>query len=551
MRKRVFWLFALLSLTVLYSAQAQVRPVLYRNARIWTGNTAQPYADAMLVRQGSIVAIGKEADLRRKLPPKTTTTDLNRKLVVPGFTDSHTHFMSGGFQLASVDLRDADTPKEFIRRLAAFAQTLPKGRWITGGDWDHERWGGDLPDRAWIDSVTVGYPVFVNRLDGHMALANSEAMRLAGFTRNSAEIPGGTIVRRPDGEPTGLLKDEAMNPIFRAIPDPSSEESDEAFLRAQEFAARLGVTQVHDMGQWDHLETYRRARQKGTLHMRIYSFVPLATWDRLARYVQKNGRGDQWLHWGGLKGFVDGSLGSTTAWFFEPYKDDPTTRGLITTDTLSLAQWITQADRARLQVVVHAIGDRANQWLLNAYQEAVRQNGARDRRFRIEHAQHLSPELVQRMSREGVIASMQPYHAIDDGRWAEKRIGNRIGHMYMFRDMLRENVHLAFGSDWTVAPLNPLEGIYAAVTRRTLDDLHPGGWVPEQKISVEDALRAYTAGCAYAGFSEQKSGQLKPGNWADFVVLSENILEIEPKRIRDVKVIQTVIGGKTVFKMTP
>lgn len=521
---------------------------LYVNAVIWTGNPEQPLAAAMALSGEKIVAIGSKAEIEKRKTDNTTVIDLKGKFVTPGLTDSHTHFMSGGFQLASVDLRSADSPKEFIRRIAEFAKKTPKGRWITGGDWDHERWGGQLPDRRWIDSVTTEHPVFVSRLDGHMALANSQALKHGAVSKETPEILGGAIVRDINGEPTGVLKDEAMNPVWEAIPADNPEQEDEAFLRAQTFATSLGITQVHDMGQWAHLQAYRRAESAGKLNMRIYSFVPLAQWSRLADYIKTHGKGNDWLRWGGVKGFVDGSLGSTTAWFFDPYLDEPHTRGLTVTDTTQLTNWIREADKAGLQLAIHAIGDRANSFALDAFRQAVAANGPRDRRFRVEHAQHLNPTLATRFAQEHVVASMQPYHAIDDGRWAAKRIGPRIAFTYMFKSLLTEKAVLAFGSDWTVAPINPLEGIYAAVTRRTLDDRNPNGWVPQQKISVEDALRAYTTGCAYAGFTENHSGMLAPGKWADFVVFSENLLKVDPINLPKVKVLQTIIGGKMAYR---
>ncbi|MDZ7268139.1 MAG: amidohydrolase [candidate division KSB1 bacterium] len=525
--------------------------VIYTNATIWTGVPEAPQAQALAIAGGKILAVGAADEIAAWRAATTRVVDLAGKFVVPGFIDNHTHFMSGGFQLASVDLRDAKSPQEFAQRLAAFAQKLPAGRWITGGDWDHERWGGELPRRDWIDQLTPDHPVFVNRLDGHMALANSKALALAGIDRHTADPPGGAIVRdAKSGEPTGILKDEAMSLVYRVIPARTPAEHDEALARAMAHAAAMGVTQVHDMGSygWTDLETYRRAHASGALTLRIYSFVPLATWARLAEYVQTHGRGDDWLRWGGLKGFVDGSLGSTTAWFYQPYDDAPATSGLLTTDTTALRQWILAADSAGLHVAVHAIGDRANDWLLQVYARAVAQNGSRDRRFRIEHAQHLTRAAILRFAGLGVIPSMQPYHAIDDGRWAEKRIGpQRIKTTYAFRSLLAANAALTFGSDWTVAPLSPLWGIYAAVTRRTLDDAHPAGWVPEEKITVAEALRCYTSANAYAGFQEQKCGRLAPGFLADFVVLSENLFEIDPVRIPEVLVLRTVVGGRESF----
>ncbi|MBL7791184.1 MAG: amidohydrolase [Saprospiraceae bacterium] len=525
---------------------------IYFNARIWTGRADKPDASLLVVKDGRILFVGN-GDYAQWKGPHTEVIDLHNRLVVPGFIDNHVHFLSGGFQLASVDLRVAQTPADFTRILGDFAGKLPASRWITGGDWDHEAWGGELPRRQWIDNVSARNPVFVSRLDGHMALANSEALRLAGITPQTPDPAGGTIVRDPaTGEPTGILKDEAMSLVFKVIPDASTQELDEAFARAQSHALSLGVTQVHDvssMGGWTDLATYRRAHDAGQLGMRIYSFVPLSDWKELADYVIKNGKGDDMLHWGALKGFVDGSLGSTTAWFHAPYNDEPNTSGLIVTDTADLRRWIYSADSAALHIGVHAIGDRANDWLLDVYANAVQRNGKRDRRFRIEHAQHLTPEAITRFAELGVIPSMQPYHAIDDGRWAEKRIGaTRCETTYAFRDLLDAGAGLTFGSDWTVAPLSPLEGIYAAVTRQTLDGKNPGGWVPRQKISVAEALQCYTAHNAYAGWSENSSGKLQPGYLADFAVLSDDIFEIAPEGIKEVQVLRTVVGGKTVFE---
>ncbi|MCB9288015.1 MAG: amidohydrolase [Lewinellaceae bacterium] len=550
MRLLILLVFA--SLTF-YACQPSgpVADTIYHNARIWTGDSKQPSASVLGVKDGKVLFVGE--DYEGYQGPETELIDVEGRLLIPGFIDNHTHFLEGGFQLASVELRSAQTPAEFIQRLANFAGQLPDdGRWITGGNWDHEAWGGELPRREWIDSVSAGHPVFVSRLDGHMALANTQVLELAGITRDTPDPQGGTIVKDTQtGEPTGILKDEAMSLVYPVMPDRTEAELDEALQRAVQHALSLGVTQVHDVssfGGWTDLATYRRAHEKGELPMRIYSFVPISSWGRLADYVAENGTGDDILRWGALKGFVDGSLGSTTAWFYDPYDDEPETSGLLVSDTLELRKWILAADSAGLQIGVHAIGDRANDWLLGVYAEAIEKNGQRDRRFRIEHAQHLTREAIPRFAQLGVIPSMQPYHAIDDGRWAEKRIGpERIKTTYPFRSLLDAGAPLTFGSDWTVAPLNSLEGIYAAATRRTLDGANPGGWVPQEKISVEEALRCYTDANAYAGFQEDKLGKLKEGHLADFVILSDNLFEIPPEQIKDVEVVRTVVNGEAVY----
>lgn len=518
--------------------------------RVWTGDSAAPWAGAVAVSGERVLAVGDSAAVARLAGPATQV--IRGTMIVPGFMDGHTHFLGGGFQLASVDLRDAATPAEFVSRLKAYAATLRPGEWITGGDWDHERWPtAPLPTRAWIDSITPDNPVFVNRLDGHMALANSAALRLAGLTAASPEIPGGSIVRDArTGEPTGILKDEAMNPVFAVIPEPTPEQADSALARALRFVASRGVTAVAAVSApWVEVAAFKRARAAGRLTMRVALYPALADWRLVADTVKADGPGDDWIRLAGVKGYVDGSLGSTTAYMSEPYLDAPTTRGLMVTPEDSLRRWIGAADSAGLQVAVHAIGDRANALLLGIYDSVAKAHGPRDRRFRVEHAQHLRPAEIDRIAALGVVASMQPYHAIDDGRWAWKRIRpDLIRGTYAFRTLLDRHAHLAFGSDWTVAPIDPLLGIYAAVTRRTLDGKNPGGWVPEQKISVEEALRAYTAEDAYGVFADQTRGRLARGYLADLVVLDHDLTAIPPESIGSVGVSATVVGGKVVYQ---
>ncbi len=518
--------------------------------RVWTGDPARPAAEALAVRGERIIAVGSRDAMRRHIGRATRVIDNGTGLVAPGFGDAHTHFLDGGFQLVSVDLRDAGTPEEFVRRIAEYALTHPAGIWITGGDWDHERWpGSTLPRRQWIDSVTPNTPVFVSRLDGHMGVANSRALELAHIDRTTPDPPGGLIVRDSAGEPTGVLKDNAMGRMYAAMPAPSPEESDSALQRAMRHAAEHGVTSVHVMGDWDDFAVFRRARARNALITRIRAYVQIDGWRRLADTVRAIGHGDEWLNWGGLKGFMDGSLGSTTAAFYEPYLDAPTTRGLLTTDSARRRQEVLSADSAGLQVAVHAIGDRGNAMILGFFEEAVRAHGPRDRRFRVEHAQHLRQGDIPRFGALSVIPSMQPYHAIDDGRWAADRLdAARLRGTYAFRSLLDSGARLAFGSDWTVAPLDPVQGIYAAVTRRTLDGRNPGGWFPEQKITLEEALRAYTAGVAYAGFAEGRVGTLRPGMLADVVLLDRDLFQMRPEDLGQARIRATVAGGRVVYE---
>ncbi len=524
------------------------------NGRFWTGVAGAAWAEAVAIRGERIIVVGTRAEVARLASPATHTIDLDGKTALPGFIDDHTHFVDGGFQLLSVDLRDAKTKAEFRRRIAAQARKIGPGRWILGGDWDHENWpGAPLPTKELIDTVTPGNPVAVERLDGHMILANTLALRKAGITKDTPDPPGGLIVRDPKtGEPTGVLKDAASALVERVIPEPSDAEYDAALDAALAEAARHGVTSVDDITLWNHWALYRRYRDSGKLTVHVYSRTPLSEWQKQRDFVDRFGRGDEWLRLGGLKAFMDGSLGSTTAYFFQPYNDAPNTSGLMRPDNQpegKMQDSIVAADAAGLQCSVHAIGDRANNLLLNYFEKAERVNGPRDRRFRIEHAQHLQASDIPRFANLGVIASMQPYHCIDDGRWAEKRIGaQRIKTTYAFRTLLDSGAKLAFGSDWPVAPLDPIRGIYAAVTRRTLDGKNPGGWVPEQKITVEEAVRAYTSAGAWAEFSERDKGTLEPGKLADIVVLSDDIFQIVPEKIWDVKVTLTLTGGRQTWR---
>lgn len=518
--------------------------------KTWTANQEQPYAEGFAVSGDSIVAVGSASSVREWIGNQTEVIDAPQgALIVPGFIDSHVHFIDGGLALSSVQLRDAQTPEEFIRRIGDFAKTLEPGVWITSGDWDHENWGGQLPERGWIDSVTQDNPVWVNRLDGHMSFANTRALEEANVTENIKDIAGGTIVRDQRGRLTGIFKDNAMSVINRAVPPFSAEQQDQALEAAMAYVARHGVTSVHDMS--GDLEIFERTHARNGLKTRIYSGMPLRKWEALAEKVGRDGRGDKWLRIGALKGFVDGSLGSRTAAFFEPFLNSPNDSGFFITEEAVLYRQIKSADSAGLHLMIHAIGDRAINTLLNIFDSVSHENGSKDRRFRIEHAQHIHPDDLARFGELNVIASMQPYHAIDDGRWAEQLIGHeRSKTTYAFRSLLSEGVTLAFGSDWYVAPPTPLDGIYAAVTRRTLDNANPEGWVPEQKITVEEALRAYTLGAAFASFEEDLKGSIEVGKLADFVILGKDILSVTPETLRDVEIVMTVVGGNVVFDAT-
>ncbi len=543
-------LVAISVMTVSCNNSKQTADMIITNARIWTGNAEQPFAEAMAVAGDTILAVGGNGEVMKHRSAESTVIDLGGRFVAPGFIDSHLHLLQGGSNLASVQLRDASTPGEFIKRIKEFAAAQKPGTWILGGDWDGMGWES-LPRREWIDSVTPDNPVFVSRLDGHMALANTLALKIAGVDRRVKDVSGGTIERDGRGELTGIFKDNAMDLISVKIPEQSEEEVDRALVAAMNYLASNGVTSAHAVDAASYADGLARVRARGGQITRIYYLQTISRWKDMKDQVEKEGRGDKWISTGGVKGFVDGSLGSHTAAFIEPYTDLQTDTGLFVNSEEDLYNWISESDKAGLQVVIHAIGDRAINSLLNIYERVARENGERDRRFRIEHSQHLAPGDIQRYGELNVIASMQPYHAIDDGRWAEEYIGpERVKTTYAFRSLLDSGATLAFGSDWFVAPATPLEGIYAAVTRRTLDGKNPGGWVPEQKITVEEALKAYTINAAYASFEEDLKGTLEPGKLADFVVLDRDITAIDPAEIWNVKAQQTWVGGKKVFDRT-
>ena len=523
--------------------------LILTNGRIWTG---EGFASQVRIDGNSITEVRTTAG-DAPTPEGARVIDLNGRLAVPGFIDNHVHFIGGGFQLSRVQLRDAATPEEFARRISAHAQKLGAGQWVTGGEWDEQLWSPyRLPTRQMIDDVTRDNPVMVSRLDGHMALANTRALALAGITRDTPDPAGGTIVRDANGEPTGLLKDAAMSAVFAVIPSPSMDQRIAAARAALREAARLGVTSFCDMSDgaeaFEDFRAYQKIDAEEGLTSRVYLFTPISRYERLKAMGAEKRFGGPRLRIGALKGFSDGSLGSSTAAFYESFVGEPENRGLLMEEMTdgSMAKWVADADAHNLQIAIHAIGDRANADVLSILESRP---DVRARRFRIEHAQHLNAALIKRFAANRIVASMQPYHAIDDGRWAETKIGaQRAKGTYAFRSLLDAGAILTFGSDWGVAPLNPLTGIYAAVTRRTIDGKNPEGWVPQEKITVEEALRAYTTSNAWAMFAENEVGAIKPGMLADIVVLSEDLFKIAPETIDDVQVDMTIMDGKVVFE---
>ncbi|NNL89955.1 MAG: amidohydrolase [Marinicaulis sp.] len=521
---------------------------VYENGVIWTGVPGTDDARVIAVDDGAIVHVGS------KLPAHMTaenSIDLGGRFVMPGFMDNHVHFIEGGAALASVDLRDADTPEEFIKRIVDYAAALPRGRWVLNGNWDHTLWGGELPHKSWIDSQTADTPVYVIRIDGHMALANSAALKAAGVSAITPDPDGGEIVRDDEGEPTGILKGNALNLVLEVIPPPSDDELMEQFELAQDHALSLGLTKVHAVTAYPTettmLDIFQMAQNRSLMKLRATVSTPIESWQEMKKEVEAGGTGDAQLSWGGVKGFIDGSLGARTAWLHEPYSDQAGHFGLPLNEPGTLKAWMTDADAAGLRLSVHALGDRGIDTVIDQLRE-IAGDDIKNRRYRIEHFQHPTEAAISDLVDAGIIASMQPYHAIDDGRWAEDRIGEgRLKTTYAFRSILDAGGILTFGSDWPVAPLSPIDGVYAAVTRRTLDNLNPDGWISDQKITVEEALTAYTATNAYSFGEEKTAGTLSVGKRADFVILSADPRSAAPHDLRQIAVLQTIIDGETVF----
>lgn len=537
------------------------------HGKIWTGepaeakNSAAKFAEAVAIANGRILAVGNNAEIQAYAGPNARVVDLKGRLAVPGLIDSHAHFIDGGFQLLSVDLKDARSEEEFTRRIGEKAGTLAPGRWLKGGDWDEQAWASaKLPIHQMIDAVSGNHPAFLSRYDGHAILANSLAIKLAGVTRATPDPVGGVIIRDATGEPTGIFKDAAQDLIAKVIPPPTEAEMTEALRAALAEAARVGLTSVDsitvDADSWNgsftgEIQLLRRAELEGWLTCRVYEVIPIMHWEKLRDAGIAHNMGDDFIKLGGVKAFADGSLGSATAWMYEPFADDPANRGIplpLMSPPAKMESLASGTDQAQIQICIHAIGDRAIAEILDMY-ERLGGNNPAAHRFRIEHAQHMRPQDFARFAKLGVIASMQPYHAIDDGRWAEKRLGpERARWSYAWRSMLDAGAPLAFGSDWPVAPLSPIPGIYAAVTRATVDGKKPDGWFPGQRLTVEEALRAYTLGSAYAAFQENDKGSIAPGKLGDVVVLSDDLFTIPPAKIKDAHAVMTIVGGKIVYE---
>jgi predicted amidohydrolase YtcJ len=551
--KRIILLWSCLIASV-FAQSKPTADLIITNAKIWTVDPKQPAAEAVAVRGDRILAVGSASDIDALRGLETKVVDASGKVLLPGFNDAHVHFIDGGRQLDSVDLNDATNTKEFVHRIEDQILKTPKGEWITGGDWDETRWTpAKFPTKDLIDPISADVPVFLYRHDGHMALANSVVLQLAGITAKTPDPVGGIIVRDEKGNPNGLLKDAALQFVYRVMPSLTHAQRLRSAQKAMAYAASLGVTSVQHMNPaYADIAVYSELLRQGNLTTRIYA-APMITEgvEDQAKIGIDRAFGTSFLRIGAVKAYADGSLGARTAYMFEPFTDEPGNRGLLGAQMQPLSVMrdrMMKADAAGIQICTHAIGDQAISMTLDLYHDVLKAHHGSDHRFRIEHAQHVAAKDFDRFAQLDVIASVQPYQAIDDGRWAETRIGHdRASRTYAFRTFLNHGVHLAFGTDWDVVPLNPLLGVYAAVTRAPSDGSMPNGWFPEQKLTVAEAVQAYTMGSAYAEFQENEKGSITPGKLADMVILSDDIFSIDPTRIRSVTVLKTFVGGRIVW----
>ena len=523
--------------------------VLY-NGDIHTMDAATPRAQAIAIAGNQVLAVGSDAEIRALLAPKGQAVDLHGRTVVPGFTDAHLHFMSYGLSLKEIDLAKVPTLEEALARVMARAATTPAGQWLHGRGWDHSLWeGGAFPTRKDLDRVAPEHPVWLRRKCGHVGWANSRALELAGITAETPDPPGGAIDRDPaTGQPTGILKETAMDLMFRLFDEPALNEAVDAIKAAMANAHKHGLVGVHTMEGSPAFRGFQQLQATGELKLRVLMQIPEENLDAAIQTGLQGGFGDERLRIGGVKLFSDGGLGARTAHMLAPFEGEPDNYGIAVASAEHLKEAVGKASRAGLAAFVHAIGDKANREVLDAI-EASRQAGKGPHlRHRIEHVQVLHPDDIPRLARLGVIASMQPIHATQDMLLADSLWGARSAGAYAFRSLLDTGAILAFGSDAPVEDLNVLKGIHAAVTRRRADGSPgPDGWYPEQRLTVAEAVYAYTAGAAYASGEEAIKGTLAPGKLADVVVLSRDIFAIDSMDILETKVLATMLDGEFVY----
>jgi len=539
-------------------ARAEQKPphtICYVHGRIYTNDPANPWAEAMAVTDGRIACIGKMAHVLLECGGGqlgVETVHLHGQFLMPGFNDAHVHLGGAAADVLAVPLNGVPSVEEMQKRVADAVARHKEGEWITGGGWDHTLWPEKrFPNRQQLDAVAPRNPVIFTHVSGHVAVANSAALKIAEIDKNTPNPPGGEIARDSLGEPTGMLKEDAAMALVRVkIPDPTPEMRRRGMELVLENVAKNGVTSVQDYSAWEDFQVYQQLKEEGKLTVRITEWLPfLASLDELQNRRAQGGTTDPWLKTGALKAFTDGAMGTRTAALLEPYADDPSTSGILTNDPEKLRVMAIQRDKAGFQLAFHAIGDRANRIALDVFEAVAKANGRRDRRDRIEHAQVVAPMDFMRFAKLNVIASMQPSHQTTDMRWTEDRIGReRLKGAYAWATMLRNGVHLAFGTDYPVEAISPFRVLYACVTRERPEGGPKDGWEPQEKISLADCIRAYTSGAAYAQFEDGKKGELKTGEYADFIILSSDLTKVPPSQYTHTRVLRTIVGGRTVYQ---
>jgi predicted amidohydrolase YtcJ len=553
MRKEIVpavFLVLVLSLIPALAGQAPRADLVILGGKVFTADETHPWVQAVAVKDGKILAVGTTADIRGYVGPATQTLDVGGRLVLPGFYDAHTHFAAGGRSLTDLTFRGVDSVAKVQEMVAAKIKELPPGAPVWGSQYDHSLFpGGRWPTRQDLDKVSPANPVVIERVDGHSVWVNSLALEQSAITRDTPNPFGGEILKDQEtGEPTGILAEAAVSllKVKRSRPSSSAEED---ILRGLDHARRLGLTSIATSSTPGEIEVYRKLEREGRLTLRVYAWLPVEGLDSYIRHGIRQGQGDGLVRVGFLKMFIDGTLGSGTALMLAPFTDEPTKSGLPQYPYPKFAELVDKALGNGYQIGVHAIGDKGVRWVLDAVEAAWKKHGRRDLRPRIEHAQVVSPEDVPRFAELGVIASMQPTHCTTDMRFCERRIGpERSKNAYAWRTLLDHGARLAFGTDWPVEPLDPMRGLYSAVTRRSIEFGTPeGGWFPEQCLTMPEAVRLYTAGSAFASFEENSKGRLAPGLWADLVVLSQDIFTVEPRQVLRTEVLWTILGGRVVY----
>ena len=562
--RRAVSLACTLSVTLLLggqiAAQTQPEPILHKtlyflHGRIYTNDPKQPWASAIAVRDEKILCVGSIEHILLDCggsDPTAETFQLKGLFVMPGFNDAHMHIGGAARDKLALVLNGTGSAEELVKRVKeAVAQHKP-GEWISGSGWDQTLWPDKkFPNRLQLDEVAPDNPVYLVHISGHVAVANTQALKHAEIAHDTPNPPGGEIERYADGEATGMLKEgSALAMVEQRIPDPTPEARRKGIELVLEELARNGITSAQDNSEWEDFEVYHDLREEKKLTVRITEWLHfLEPLDQLENKSAQGGRTDPWLKTGALKMVTDGALGSRTAAMLAPYSDDPSTSGILTLDPEKLKAMALERDKAGFQLNFHAIGDRANRVSLDVFESLLRINGTRDRRDRIEHAQVVAPEDIPRFARLNVIASMQPAHETNDMRWAEQRLGpERSKGAYAWNSIQKSGAKLAFGTDYDVEPVNPFRGLYACVTRELPEGGPAGGWQPQEKISLDDCIRAYTSGSAYAEFEDGKKGELKVGQYADFIILSQDLTKAAPGDLLKTQVLRTVVGGRTVHQ---